>query len=117
MDAPPGLPVTTSVSSRAWYSSSIAGFLQTQPDTIVGRLARNSEYSLLSTQKDAWLAEIGFLREQLIGLTGALFLEFNIQRMGRRIDAVLVLGPVVFVIEFKVGESNFDRSVRMDIVD
>ena len=56
------------------------------------------------------MAEIGFLREQLIGLTGVLFLEFNIPRMGRRIDTVLVVGPVVFVIEFKVGESNFDRA-------
>ena len=39
-----------------------------------------------------------------------MFLEFNIPRMGRRIDAVLLIGPVVFVIEFKVGESTFDRA-------
>lgn len=30
--------------------------------------------------------------------------------MGRRIDAVLLIGPVAFVIEFKVGESGFDRA-------
>ena len=63
------------------------------------------------------MAEIGFLREQLIGLTGALFLEFNIPRMGRRIDTVLVVGPVVFVIEFKVGESNFDRAATDQVWD
>jgi hypothetical protein len=30
--------------------------------------------------------------------------------MGRRIDVVLLIGPIVFVIEFKVGESSFDRA-------
>ncbi len=30
--------------------------------------------------------------------------------MGRRIDAVLLIGPVLFVIEFKVGEKVFDRA-------
>ena len=117
MDAPPGLAVTTPVFCRAWYSSSIADFLQTHPDSVIGRLATNSEFSLLATQKDAWLAEIGFLQEQLAGLTGVLFLEFNIPRMGRRIDAVLVVGPVVFVIEFKIGESNFDRAATDQVWD
>jgi len=44
-------------------------------------------------------------------------LEFNIPRMGRRIDAVLVVGPVVFVIEFKVGESNFERAATDQVWD
>jgi hypothetical protein len=30
--------------------------------------------------------------------------------MGRRIDVVVLAGPVVFAIEFKVGESIFDRA-------
>jgi hypothetical protein len=50
-------------------------------------------------------------------LTGALFLEFNIPRMGRRIDAVLLVGPVVFVIEFKVGESEFERAAVDQVWD
>ncbi len=95
--------------SRAWYGASIDEFLQTQPDSIVGRLVTNSDFALLTSQKDAWLAEIDFLQGCLGGLSGSLFLEFNIPRMGRRIDAVLLLGPVVFVVEFKVGEKAFDR--------
>ena len=117
MESPPKSAHTAVVSSRAWYGASIGDFLQTQPDTIVGRLARNSDFSLLSTQKDAWLAQIGFLQDRLIGLTGALFLEFNIPRMGRRIDAVLLLGPVVFVIEFKVGETAFERAAVDQVWD
>jgi hypothetical protein len=80
-------------------------------------LVRNSDFPLLPTQKDAWLGQIGFLQDRLVGLTGALFLEFNIPRMGRRIDAVLLLGPVVFVIEFKVGESAFERAAMDQVWD
>ena len=37
--------------------------------------------------------------------------------MGRRIDAVLLIGPVVFVIEFKVGESVFERAALDQVWD
>ena len=110
MEALPERARIAGVLSRAWYGASIADFLQARPETIVGQLVINGNFALLPTQKDAWLAQIEFLQDRLLGLTGALFLEFNIPRMGRRIDAVLLVGPVVFVIEFKVGESKFERS-------
>ena len=37
--------------------------------------------------------------------------------MGRRIDAVLVSGPVVFVIEFKVGSSTFEHAAIDQVWD
>jgi hypothetical protein len=117
METSPEPARTTVVSSRAWYAASIADFQQTQPDTIVGRLVRSSEFGLLTTQRDAWLTQIGLLQTRLIGLTGSLYLEFNIPRMGRRIDAVLLIGPVVFVIEFKVGESGYERAAVDQVWD
>jgi schlafen family protein len=117
METSPEPARITAVSSRAWYGASIAEFLQAHPDTIVGQLVRNGNFALLPTQKEAWLAQIAFLQTRLVGLTGALFLEFNIPRMGRRIDAVLLVGPVVFVIEFKVGESTFDRAAIDQVWD
>jgi hypothetical protein len=51
------------------------------------------------------------------GLGGALFLEFSIPRMGRRIDAVLIIGAVVFAVEFKVGETAFDRAAMNQVWD
>ena len=117
METPVEPTSTTALSSRAWYSASISEFLQTQSAAIIGQLATNGEFSLLATQRDAWLAQIGFFQDNLAGLSGALFLEFNIPRMGRRIDAVLLIGPVVFVIEFKVGESAFDRAAVDQVWD
>jgi hypothetical protein len=63
------------------------------------------------------MAQIQFLRSQLNGLSGSLFFEFNIPRMGRRIDVVLLVGPVVFVVEFKVGEKAYDRSAVDQVWD
>src|SRR5262249_45444033 len=88
-----------------------------RPDTIIGQLVRNSAFPLLPTQRDAWLGQISLLQDCLVGLSGALLLEFNIPRMGRRIDAVVLIGAVVFVIEFKVGESVFERAAVDQVWD
>ena len=53
----------------------------------------------------------------LVGLKGTIFLEFSIPRMGSRADAVLLIGPIVFVVEFKVGESVFDRAAIEQVWD
>jgi len=117
MEKPPIRTDSVAGSLRAWYSATIFEFLSTSPDSILGRLATNGEFALLTTQKDAWLEEIFFLQTRLVGLEGSLFLEFNIPRMGRRIDLVLLIGPVVLVVEFKVGESAFDRAAIDQVWD
>src|SRR5437763_904423 len=109
--------LTRASSLRFWYGATIPEFLGSQTDAVVGQLAVNCDFALLPTQRDAWLAQIEFLRSQLIGLSGSIFFEFNIPRMGRRIDVVLVIGAVVFAIEFKVGEKVFDRSAIDQVWD
>ena len=108
---------TTVSSLRAWYGASISDFLQSQPDAVLWKLTKNCDFDLIQTQKDAWIAQVQFLQSHLTGLSGAIFLEFNIPRMGRRIDAVLLVGPVVFAIEFKVGEKTFDRAAVDQVWD
>lgn len=103
--------------SRFWYGAPLAGFLEANPATVLGQLTSNYEFNLVPTQRDAWLAQIELLRAELNGLTGSVFFEFNIPRMGRRIDVVLTIGPVVFVIEFKVGEKVFDRAAIDQVWD
>src|ERR1035437_765454 len=104
-------------SLRAWYGASIADFLTSSADTIFAQLAKHNDFDLVFTQRDAWIEQINFLRSVLNGLNGAIFLEFNIPRMGRRIDAVLLIGPVVFVVEFKVGETKFERAAVEQVWD
>src|SRR5438046_1835704 len=114
--------VSSSVSQKAaslrfWYGASIEEFLATEPRAIVGDLSRHSGFAVLPTHTGAWLAEIDILQTELRGLTGSIFFEFNIPRMGRRIDVALVIGPVVFAIEFKVGEKTFDRAAIDQVWD
>jgi hypothetical protein len=104
-------------SLRFWYGASIAEFVESNAEKIVGQLTLNSSFDIDRTQAVAWLAQIDFLRSQLKGLSGSIFFEFNIPRMGRRIDVVLVIGPVIFAIEFKVGERTFDRSAIDQVWD
>ena len=55
----------------------------------------------------AWDQQMDCLQKALAGMRGHIFLEFVVPRIGSRIDAVVLSGPVLFVIEFKVSmESN-----------
>jgi hypothetical protein len=105
------------LASRFWYGASIGEFLAAADEVVLGDLARNCDFALIPTQRDAWLAQIEFLRSRLAGLVGFIFFEFNIPRMGRRIDTVLVIGPVVFAIEFKIGQETFDRAAIDQVWD
>src|SRR5215469_11492216 len=112
------MPETSpNLASRAWYTATIDEFLRANADNVVGRLATNSDFAVLPQQRDAWLAEISLLKEHLGGLAGSLFMEFSIPRMGRRIDTVLLIGPIVFAVEFKVGDLSFDRSAIDQVWD
>jgi len=103
--------------SRAWYGASIAEFVGTSPNAVAGILLTHSTQEVVTQQRDAWIRQVEILRSALAGLNGSLFLEFSIPRMGRRIDAVVIVGPVVFAIEFKVGAQGFDRAAREQVWD
>jgi hypothetical protein len=92
----------------AYYGADVATFLAVSPEEVIGRLALADPHSSLeATQRQAWDEEIRILRHALTGLSGMLFLEFDVPRLGSRIDAALVTGPAVFAIEFKCGEKRF----------
>lgn len=102
---------------RYYYASAIADFLLEDESSILGKLAAANEFSLLKTQRDAWVHQIPILKESLAGLTGHLCLEYTIPRMGRRIDAVIIDGPVIYVVEFKIGESEVNRNDLDQVCD
>src|ERR1700683_3243888 len=118
MREPPGEASTTVGSPariasrlpRAWFHAAIDHFLEMAPSTVVGELTTNADMDIVTAQVEALTYQIHFLKARIAGHTGTIFLEFNIPRMGRRIDAVLLIGPVVFVVEFKVGEATFGRA-------
>jgi len=92
---------------REYYSDKIFDFLQRNNEEILGKLAQANEFALEQTQRDAWLEEIRVLKKVLQHHSGSIYFEYSIPRMGKRIDVVLVIGSVIFVLEFKIGEREF----------
>ncbi|MBK6781489.1 MAG: DUF2075 domain-containing protein [Gemmatimonadetes bacterium] len=87
------------------------------PQEVLGALTAASDFPVDPAQRDAWLEEVVILKQALEGLQGTLHLEFTVPRIGSRIDAVVISGPVVFVLEFKVGASEYllqDRNQAWD---
>lgn len=98
---------------RAWYRNEVKNFINEDTNSILGKLSTssvNDGFSVEQLQNDSWKYEILQLKRLLpSNLACHVFFEFNIPRMGRRIDVVL-LGPnlpYIFVIEFKVGANKF----------
>ncbi len=97
--------------SRGYYSASIETFLGTSAEAVLGTLTASSEFSVDLTQRDAWQAEIALLRNVLQRLSGRgrIYLEFVVPRLGKRIDAVLLVDGMILIIEFKIGAKEFAR--------
>jgi hypothetical protein len=94
----------------AWCAAEIARFRAASTREVLGALAQASPGDVTEAQRSAWEVEIELLRVALADVPGHLFLEFDVPRLGSRIDAVVVSGAAVVPIEFKVGESAFRRS-------
>jgi hypothetical protein len=92
---------------REYYSDSIQGFLKSNPNDILGLLLANSDFDVTQPQRGAWLEEISILKRILTNCQGSIYFEYNIPRMGQRIDVILLIGPVIFVLEFKIGEKDY----------
>ncbi len=102
---------------REYYSDNIDNFLKASTETILGILTSNNDYALIHTQRGAWIAEIEILRDVLQPYHGSIYFEYSIPRMGRRIDVVLLIESVIFVLEFKIGESEFTSSAIDQVWD
>jgi hypothetical protein len=102
---------------RSYYSGTITEFCAADLNEIFARMVRRNDFDLTGTQRDAWLEQAEILKRVLAGRQGALYLEFTIPRMGRRIDALVIIGPVIFVLEFKVGEQAFSSQDVDQVVD
>jgi hypothetical protein len=105
--------------SRAFYSASIADFIQTDPSSVLGYLTNSSGFSIETTQRDAWRSQISILHKALFPFVnkGSVFFEFSVPRLGKRIDVLALIDNVIFVIEFKVGEYFFNRSAIDQVWD
>lgn len=102
---------------RAYYSSSITTFCDQEPDQILGQMTHEHPFDLTMLQRDAWIEQTRLLKDILSDYIGKIYFEFSIPRMGKRIDAVVIIESVIFVIEFKVGSKSYDHADLDQVTD
>ena len=93
--------------NRSYYSNTIEKFILTKPEEIIGEMAILSKFADEVSQKSAWREEIRILLKILPKYQGSIYFEYSIPRMGQRIDVLLLIKSVIFILEFKVGETEF----------
>jgi hypothetical protein len=98
--------------SSAYYSDTVDGFLASAAENVLGVLAAKHTFALDVAQRDAWQRQLQVLHAALNEINGTVYLEFDIPRLGSRIDAVLVSGSAIFPIEFKCGERQYELADR-----
>ena len=103
---------------RAYYSARIREFLDEKPETLLGKLMVSDEFSTTDLQKNAWRKEIDILQDQLRSVeNGDIAFEYTIPRMGHRIDVVCIIRGLIFLLEFKVGDSEYRKSTADQVMD
>ena len=104
---------------RSYYSNSIINFLEESSDSILGKLTSSYTHRHLEIQQtNAWKIQINILKEVLKNNSeGHIFFEFAIPRMGKRVDNVIIIGDLIFVIEFKVGDSKYEKHAIDQVLD
>jgi hypothetical protein len=93
---------------RAWFSCSGAGLLSRDIADTVGRLASAQAVHGLSAtaeQEAAWHAAIEALRG-VVRPEWWVALEYDLVRLEKRIDAVLLTDRAILVLEFKTGDAS-----------
>ncbi len=93
-----------------YYKDSICSFLSKSVDQVIGEITISNQFDSNLNQNHSWVAEIHYLQKALQGLEGTIFFEFSIPRMGKRVDALIIIEGVIFVVEFKVGEHKYNQS-------
>ena len=95
--------------SRCLYNSSFENFINSDNDSILGELNRKVHGVVLTTSMEAWESEISIMKDVISSLStdaGEIIYEYDIPRLGKRVDVVLLVEGIVFCLEFKVGESR-----------
>lgn len=105
--------------TRYYYSDTIASFINRNVNEIIGKLTLASQHDINDETSQSWVEEIYTLKEilQPYRFRGSIYFEYNIPRMGRRADVIVVIDGIIFVLEYKTSEQKFTREARTQVWD
>lgn len=104
---------------RYYYSDTISNFLNRSNEEIIGKLTLASQHDINDDTSNSWLEEVEILKNVLTPYNerGSLYFEYNIPRMGRRADVIVVIDEIVFILEFKTAGSRFTHDAITQVWD
>lgn len=104
---------------RSYYSAPIAEFLQQSSSEIIGIIHSNDiSAETTNQQSNTWESEVQILKDQLRSFSdGRIIFEYTIPRMGKRVDAVVLYKNIVFLLEFKCGDTEYRQSTYDQVYD
>ena len=104
--------------NRSYFSASINDFASIDENEVLGKLTSSENiFDITPKTTYAWQGEIDVIKSSLDGLDGFIHFEYVIPRMGKRVDVLLVIQNVLFVVEFKVGSDAYDASSITQLID
>lgn len=106
-------------SLRSYYSASIERFLHQSDAEILGIIHSNDDSTeTMIQQRNTWAFQIQILKDQLCSFAdGRVIIEYTIPRMGKRVDTVVIYHNIVFLIEFKCGDTAYRQSTYEQVYD
>lgn len=105
---------------RCLCNKTIFDFLGGEPKTLLGEIGYNYHGEILTTTNEAWLGEINILQDVLLPWKdepGQIIFEYDIPRLGKRIDVVVLLRGIIFCLEFKVGQKDMLQADIEQVLD
>lgn len=104
---------------RYYYSDSITDFLTRSTNEISGALSRAYTSDINKQTSNSWQEEIETLQKSLAKYAnrGSVYFEYNIPRMGRRVDVIALIDRIVFVLEYKTAEQKFSHEASTQVWD
>lgn len=106
--------------TRCLYHATIHEFLQQSSEALLGTFVNNYHGVAMTTTNEAWADEIRIMQEILQPWKdedGQVIFEYDIPRLGKRIDVVLLLRGLIFCLEFKVREREMLQSNIEQVLD
>ncbi len=96
--------------TRCLFKARVSEFLAMRPAEVLGNIVTAFHGVDQTTTNEAWQGEIEIMQDVLKpwhdDAHAHVFFEYDIPRLGKRIDVVLLIGGMVFCLEFKVGKKE-----------
>lgn len=104
---------------KLYYSESIEKFLQQSNSEILGIIhSNNISAETTIQQKNTWESEVQILKDQLRCFSdGRIIFEYTIPRMGKRVDVIILYKNIVFLLEFKCGDTEYRQAAYNQVYD